>query len=51
MLSRKEIIGHQAIEIMAEELNLAHQSLGEIVGAVTPDDLLGRIFSEFCIGK
>jgi len=40
-----------ATEIVAEELKRAHESLGEIVGRVTPDDLLGRIFSEFCIGK
>jgi tRNA modification GTPase len=30
---------------------LAHDALGEIVGRVTPDDLLGEIFSRFCIGK
>ena len=41
----------EATEIIAEELSAAHQALGEIVGTVTPDDLLGRIFSEFCIGK
>jgi tRNA modification GTPase len=38
-------------EIIAEELRAGHDSLGEIVGVVTSDDLLGRIFSEFCIGK
>ena len=38
-------------EILAEELRLAHEALGEITGAFTTDDLLGRIFSEFCIGK
>ena len=38
-------------ELMAESLRLAHQSLGEITGAVTSDDLLGEIFSSFCIGK
>ncbi len=38
-------------ELLAEELRLAQQALGEITGAVTSDDLLGRIFSEFCIGK
>ncbi len=38
-------------ELLAEELKLAQQALGEITGAVTSDDLLGRIFSEFCIGK
>jgi len=38
-------------EILAEELRLSHQALGEITGAVSSDDLLGRIFSQFCIGK
>ena len=38
-------------ELLAEELRLAQQALGEITGVVTSDDLLGRIFSEFCIGK
>lgn len=41
----------EATEIAAEEMRCAHNALGEIVGTVTPDDLLGRIFSEFCIGK
>lgn len=38
-------------EILAEELRLAQQVLGEITGEVTADDLLGKIFSSFCIGK
>ena len=38
-------------ELVAEELRLAQQSLGEITGAVSADDLLGRIFGSFCIGK
>ena len=38
-------------ELLAEELRLAHQALGEITGQTTADDLLGRIFGEFCIGK
>lgn len=38
-------------ELLAEELRLSLQALGEITGAVSSDDLLGRIFSEFCIGK
>ena len=38
-------------ELAAEELRLAQQALGEITGAVSSDDLLGRIFSQFCIGK
>lgn len=41
----------RAGELLAEELRHSHQSLGEITGAVSSDDLLGRIFSEFCIGK
>ena len=38
-------------EIFAEELRLAHDHLGSITGMVTSDDLLGEIFSRFCIGK
>jgi len=41
----------QAFELVAEELRLAHDALGTITGAVHPDDLLGAIFSRFCIGK
>jgi tRNA modification GTPase len=40
-----------ALELFAEELRLAHDALGEITGAFTPDDLLGEIFTRFCIGK
>lgn len=40
-----------ALELLAEELRLAQQCLGEITGEVTSDELLGRIFSSFCIGK
>lgn len=38
-------------ELIAEELRLAHEALGSITGAVSSDDLLGHIFSSFCIGK
>ncbi len=38
-------------ELLAEELRLAQHVLGEITGEFSSDDLLGRIFSEFCIGK
>lgn len=38
-------------ELVAEELRLAQHALGEITGEFTADDLLGRIFSSFCIGK
>ena len=40
-----------ALDLLAEELRLAHQALGEITGQVSADDLLGVIFSSFCIGK
>ena len=40
-----------ALDLLAEELRLGHDALGEITGAFTPDDLLGEIFSRFCIGK
>jgi tRNA modification GTPase len=43
--------GDAALELFAEELRLAHDALGEITGAFAPDDLLGVIFSRFCIGK
>lgn len=39
------------LDVLAEELRLAHDALGEIVGRVTANDLLGEIFSRFCIGK
>ena len=41
----------QAGELLAEELRLTQQSLNEITGEFSSDDLLGRIFSSFCIGK
>jgi len=36
---------------LAEDLRLAQQSLAEITGEFSSDDLLGRIFGSFCIGK
>jgi tRNA modification GTPase len=38
-------------ELFAEELRLAQEALGEITGKFTSEDLLGEIFSRFCIGK
>ena len=51
-----EAAGHlaaqaQALDLLAEELRLAQNALNEITGEFTPDDLLGVIFSSFCIGK
>ena len=43
--------GPLALDLLAEELRLAHAALSEITGAFTADDLLGEIFGKFCIGK
>ncbi len=50
-LAQRALLVDQAGEVMAEELRLAQNSLSEITGAFSSDDLLGKIFSEFCIGK
>ncbi len=42
---------HKAGELLAEDLKQAQNALNEITGEFTSDDLLGRIFSNFCIGK
>ncbi|MEP6607597.1 MAG: tRNA uridine-5-carboxymethylaminomethyl(34) synthesis GTPase MnmE [Burkholderiaceae bacterium] len=43
--------GDSELDLLAEELRLAGDAIGEITGAVSADDLLGAIFSRFCIGK
>jgi len=43
--------GDAELELLAEELRLAHGALGEITGAFSADELLGEIFGRFCIGK
>jgi len=48
---RRALEEARAGELLAEELRLSQQALGEITGAFSADDLLGKIFSEFCIGK
>jgi len=47
----KALSEKRAGELLAEELRLAQQALGEITGTVSSDDLLGFIFADFCIGK
>ncbi|MGV8941910.1 MAG: tRNA uridine-5-carboxymethylaminomethyl(34) synthesis GTPase MnmE [Lysobacter sp.] len=44
-------LDHDALELAAEALRASHDALGEITGRVRADDLLGHIFSSFCIGK
>jgi tRNA modification GTPase len=46
-----QLHNHLAGELLAEELRLTQQHLNEITGEFSSDDLLGRIFSSFCIGK
>jgi tRNA modification GTPase len=48
---REQLTLHRAGELLAEDLRMAQMALSEITGEFTPDDLLGRIFSSFCIGK
>ncbi len=47
----RQLTEHRAGELAAEELRAAQQALSEITGEFTSDDLLGRIFAGFCIGK
>jgi len=49
--AHKIVLFHDPQELLALELRLALDQLGELVGAVFTDDLLDRIFSRFCIGK
>jgi tRNA modification GTPase len=47
----KQLQSHHACELVAEDLRLAQNALAEITGEFSSDDLLGQIFSSFCIGK
>ena len=50
-LSIQEVKRSAGLELIAENLRLAHESLGEVLRPMSSDDLLGEIFSKFCIGK
>jgi tRNA modification GTPase len=50
-VARAQLTERRAGELVAEELRAAQQALGEITGEFTSEDLLGRIFASFCIGK
>jgi len=49
--AQNQLLLYRAGELLADELNQAQQSLNEITGEFSSDDLLGEIFSSFCIGK
>lgn len=51
LIGKEQLEVFQAGELLAEELRMTQQALSEITGEFTSDDLLGRIFSSFCIGK
>lgn len=51
LVAKDQLEIYVAGELVAEELRLAQESLSEITGEFSSDDLLGRIFSSFCIGK
>jgi len=51
LTGQNQLTDHHAGELLAEDLRLAHQALCEITGEFSSDDLLGQIFSSFCIGK
>ena len=51
MSAKEQLEVYKAGELVAEELRLAQEQLSQITGEFTSDDLLGKIFSSFCIGK
>lgn len=51
LVAARQWLDAGVLELAAEALRAGHDALGEITGRVAPDDLLGHIFSTFCIGK
>ncbi|MCP4276690.1 MAG: tRNA uridine-5-carboxymethylaminomethyl(34) synthesis GTPase MnmE, partial [Gammaproteobacteria bacterium] len=51
LTGQRMLINEGSGELLAEDLRQAQNTLGEITGEFTADNLLGEIFSSFCIGK
>ena len=51
LTSHDVLLSRAGPELLAEDLRAAQQHLGEITGHLSSDELLGKIFSSFCIGK
>jgi tRNA modification GTPase len=51
LAAARQALASESLDLAAEALRAGHEALGEITGRVAPDDLLGHIFSSFCIGK
>ena len=51
LLCLQELDEQTTLDIVAEHARMAQYALGQITGQVTVDDLLGKIFSQFCVGK
>ncbi len=51
LAAAREALASETLDLAAEALRAGHDCLGEITGRIAPDDLLGHIFSTFCIGK
>ena len=51
LTGKDALIRDRAGEIFAEEMKLSQAALNDVTGKISSDELLGKIFSEFCIGK
>ncbi len=51
LAATRQALATETLDLAAEALRIGHDTLGEITGRLAPDDLLGHIFSTFCIGK